>query len=101
MQHDVLAALDLFDAVDAHQQPARSNPASRRRSARGADQRRLALQHRPDLAQVIGRERRSGGDQVADQIGAPEARRDLDRAGQHDDLGTMPRSARNRPRMCG
>ena len=44
-------------------------------------------QHGLDLAQVVGEQRRAGRDEVADQVGAAEARRDLDGARQRDDLG--------------
>src|ERR1019366_5438517 len=86
VQHDVLAALHLLDAVDAHQQPARPVLLLGGDGHRSSNEHRLTLEHHLGLAQMIGRERRAGGDQIADQVGPPEAGRDLDRAGQHYDF---------------
>ena len=65
---------------------------SARHRHRRADQHRVALEHGLDLAQVIGLQRRAGRHQIADQIRAPEARRDLHRA------RTAPRPRRAMPR---
>ena len=65
-----------------------------RQRHRRADQHRVALEHRVHFAQVIGLQCRTGGDEVADEVGAPQARRDLDRARQRDDLGVKLRSCR-------
>ena len=46
----------------------------------GADQHRLAVEHRLDGAQAIGLQRRAGRDQVADEAGDLQPRRELDRA---------------------
>ena len=93
VQHDVLAFLDLLDALDAQQQPL--DPLVLCRAAA-----RAACGSAPrgsrstvcDLAQVIGLQRRAGGDQIADQIGAPQPRGDLDRPGERDDLGARCRA---------
>src|SRR5271163_404227 len=55
MQHDVLAAFDLLDAVDAHQQAPCPFLLLHRDGHGCADQGRLALEHDLCLAQVIGR----------------------------------------------
>ena len=58
-----------------------------RQRHRRADEQRLAFEHGLHFAQVVGLQRRARGDEVADQIGAAEPRRDLHRAGQRDDVG--------------
>ena len=65
---------------------------------RRANQRRLALEHHRDFPQVIGCQRRAGRDQVADQVGTAEARRDLDGARQRDDFGFQRILAQERAR---
>jgi hypothetical protein len=86
MQHDVLALLDLLHAIDAEQQsPDPILLLGRQRHGRANDG-CLTLEHCLRLAQVIGGERRTGGDQVADEIGAPQARCNFDCARQRHDL---------------
>ena len=87
MQHDVLAALDLFHAVDAHQQAARPLLFFLCDRHGRADERGLTLHHRLRVAQMIRSESRSGGDQIADQIRAAQPRRNFDRSRQHHDFG--------------
>jgi hypothetical protein len=99
VQHDVLALLDALDAIDAQQHAVRpTRPWSSQRHRR-ADQHRVAVGHGQHLAQVVRLQRRAGRDQVADQVGAPQARRDLDRARQRDDLGLDLRSSGKRSSM--
>src|ERR1700722_10669247 len=87
VQHDVLAALDLLHAVDAHEQAPRPLLFLRGDRHRRANQRGLAFEHDLRLAQVVRRQRRAGRHQVADQIRPPEPRRYLHGAGQDHDLG--------------
>jgi len=87
MQHDVLAAFDLFHAVDAHQQAPGPFALLRGDRHRRADQRGLAVEHRLGLAQMIGRQRGSGRHQIANQIRAAQPRRDFHGAAQQDHLG--------------
>ncbi len=87
MQHDVLAALDLFHAIDAHQQAARPLLFFRRYRHWSADQRSLTLHDGLGMAQMIRRERRSGGDQIANQVCPAQPGCDLNRARQHHHLG--------------
>jgi hypothetical protein len=65
----------------------RSIPASPRDRHRRADQHGLAVEHRLGLAQVIGRQRRSGRHQIANQIRAAQPRRDFHGAAQQDHFG--------------
>ena len=53
---------------------------------RVGDEDRLRLEDVADLAQPVHDERRAGRHQVDDAFGQAEARRDLDRAGDRDDL---------------
>ena len=92
VQHDVLAALDLFHAVDAHQQALGPLLLLARRSAPACGSAPPGSRARSRLPQMIGRQRRAGRDQIADQIGAPEPRRDLHRH------RTAPRPRRAMPR---
>src|SRR5258707_10877696 len=86
MQHDVLAALDLLDAVDAHQQAPGPLLLFRRDRHRCADQRGLTLEYRLCLAQMICRQRGSGRYEIANQIRAAEPRRNFHGAGENHDL---------------
>ena len=86
VQHDVLALAHLLHALDAHQQALDPLILLGREVERRADDGGAAFQHGLHFAQVIGLQRRAGGDQIADEVGAPEARRDFHRAGQRHDL---------------
>ncbi len=86
MQHDVLAFADLLHALDSHQQTLDPLGFLCRELQRRADQHGVALQHRLDLAQVVGLQRGACGDKIAYQVSASQPRRNLDRARQSDDL---------------
>ena len=60
----------------------------------------MAFHHRLDFAQVIGLQRGAGGDQVADEIGATQSRRDLDGAGQSHDVSLDVPLAQIPSRAC-
>src|SRR3981081_2538750 len=86
MQHDVLTFLDLLYAIDAHHQPFNPLIFFRWQSEGSTNDYRMTFHDRLDFAQVVRLQCGSGRDQVADQVGAPQARRDLDGPGERDDV---------------
>ncbi len=83
MQHDVLAALHLFHAVDAYQQAVSPVLLFVWDGNRRADQHGLTLEDDFGLPQMVRGEGRTGRHQIADHIRTAEARRNLDRTRQH------------------
>ena len=73
---------------------AASTTSCARVGALAADQHRLRREQRAERAQAVRAQRVPARDEVDDRVGEPEPRRDLDRAGDVDELDRRPASAR-------